>query len=90
MKGRRVPVKLAHTHVWVAARVPGVAAVTCSCGALVQVEAQEFQSGVRFRFRCLQGTDHLVADADFPRLATSLGLLGPDAVYAGKPRAVAA
>jgi hypothetical protein len=90
MKGRRVRVKMSHTHVWVAADVLGVVAVTCGCGALVQIEVQEFQGGVRFRFRCLRGTDRLVADADFPQLAALLGLLGPDAVYAGRPRDIAA
>jgi hypothetical protein len=92
MKGRRVPaLPVKHIHTWVAAGIPGVFAVGCHCGALVEVQAHQLQAdGVRFRFRCLRGSDRLVADADFPQLATALGLLGPGTVYAGRPRAVAA
>ncbi len=92
MKGRKVPaLPVKHVHVWLVAHVSGVLAVGCQCGALVEVQVHQVQpDSVRFRFRCLCGTDRLVADADFPQLAASLGLLGPDAVYAGRPRAVAA
>ena len=91
MKGRSVlalSVRLDHAHVWVLARIPGVLALRCErCRALVEVLIDDLPNGdVRFRFRCLAGTDHLVSDAEFPQLARWLGLLDSEALYAGRLR----